>query len=122
MMKSVARVVEDGPPAHVHEPTQVVMIFAAALVALTGMVAIVFLGKRVHHGGHDPHHSPRKGSKTALPAHRLVEMTKFLFTFWFAWCMLTGCTWIIMSFQNDTDGRTFGWRFWKPLSSHLFAS
>lgn len=120
IMKSVSRLVEGGPPQHEHEPVQVAMMFVAALIALAGMTFFVYASKWYHHGGDHPHHSSTQSTRheSSLPAHRMVEMSKFLCTFCFAWCMLTGSTWIVMVFQN-----AHGWtHIWAEVLEALVVS
>merc|ERR1712196_755395 len=94
------------------------MGFVVALIALAVMCLIVFYGRRLHHGG--GHGGPHGGQahKTSIPAHRLVEMSKFVFSFCFAWCVLTGSTWICMIFQNE-----YGWtHIWMEVLEALIMS
>jgi hypothetical protein len=116
LMSSVCRLVEGGPPAHTHEPVQVLLMFLAALLALVAMIFFVNLAEKEHHQHSEPGHG--QGHKSSLPKHRLVEMSKFLCSFCFAWCMLTGCTWIIMFFQNR-----YGWtHIWTEVVEALIVS
>merc|ERR1719247_3017046 len=78
------------------------------------MILIVNFGKEQKHG--HAHASERK--PCSLTKHRLVEMVKFLCTFTFAWCSLTGCTWAIMHFQN-----LYGWtHIWMEVQEALVVS
>jgi hypothetical protein len=117
VMKSVARVIEGGPAGHFHDMWQVAMMFVAANVFLVGLVATVYFAEKKSHDD-DSSRGHGHGNASALPLHRLLDMSKFLCSFSFAWCMLKFCTWCIMFLQND-----YGWtHIWMEVMEALVVS